>query len=229
MFDRRSHTSPSNDSDSHHSASDSDSDTGGDDSDGNVPEKSKGRRCRCTSVLTVHVDSFRSMKRQGGELKKRCHYTPKGDREACLRDVKQQNVWLLPNVFDASGNYLNCRSCVESVLGVSKQRLATLRKLKLGVKPLNHGLAAKSSNRSVPEVKQQFLEFVDYSRSLTGRRLGSSSARYYFDAVYTSFRAPDKKDENYDAKMKRSVVGCFNQAQKLSAFRAVPTLQHSSG
>lgn len=115
--------------------------------DGKVWGKSNGRRCSCTTVLAVHADVFRRMKRQGGELKKRYRYTPKGVRSTCFKNVKQHNKWLLANIIEPSGNYLYCRR----------------RKVKSRVKPLSHDLTAKSSNRSVPEVKQQFLEFVDYS------------------------------------------------------------------
>lgn len=114
------------------------------------------------------------MMREGGDLKKRCRCTPKGDREGCFRDINQQNEWLLANIFDASGNYLYCRNCVQRVIGLSNQCLARLRKVKIGVKPSKHALPAKPSNRSVQEVKDKFLKFVDYFRSPNRRRLGSS-------------------------------------------------------
>ena len=86
----------------------------------------RDRECPCRTVLVVHAEAFRSMKRQGGDLKKRCKYTPKGDKDGCYRDINQQNDWLLSNVFDASGNYLYCCTCVQSIL-VSRPRLARLR------------------------------------------------------------------------------------------------------
>ena len=58
-----------------------------------------------------------------------------------------------------------------------------------------------------------------------GRRVGSSSAEYYLDAVYSSFRAPAKNAENYDAKVKRSVVGGFNLSQQASG---LPTVNNES-
>ena len=41
-------------------------------------------------------------------------------------------------------------------------------------------------------MKAKFLEFVDASRAPNGRRVGSSSPVYYFDAMFSSFRVPDK-------------------------------------
>ena len=170
----------------------------------------RDRECSCRTVLVVHAEAFRSVKRQGGDLKKRCKYMPKGDKDGCYRDINQQNDLLLSNVFDASGNYLYYCTCVQSILGVSRPRLARLRKIKQGLKPAKHGLSAVPSNHSDTDLKKRFLEFVDHSRSPNGRRLGSSSAQYYFDAAYTSFRMPDKKDPKHEEKMKRSVVGSVN-------------------
>ena len=43
---------------------------------------------------------------------------------------KQQNKWLLDNVFDSYGNYNFCISCIMNILNVSSRRLHRLRKIK---------------------------------------------------------------------------------------------------
>lgn len=156
----------------------------------------------------------------GSTLKRRQHYKPKGTASA-KQDIKAQNAWLLSNVFDASGNYLYFLGCIVSVLGVGGKHLARLRKVKQGELSGEHKLKGKQSKRSKSDVKAKFLEFVDLSRSANGRRVGSSSAEYYFDAINSSFRAPDKQDKEYEKKVRRSVVGCFNKAQEESGLPTV--------
>ena len=68
----------------------------------------------------------------------------------------------------------------------------------------------------------KFLEFIDASCALKGHRVGISSPVYYFDAMFSSFRAPDKKDQTYETKVQRSVVGCFNLAQKVVVLAFMP-------
>ena len=110
-------------------------------------------------------------------------------------------------------------------LGVSSQWLTRLCKVKRKEESRDHGLSKRKSNRARTDMNAQFLAFVDASRSPNGRRVGSSSAEYYFDAVYSSFRAPAKNAENYDAKVKRSVVGGFNLSQQASG---LPTVNNES-
>ena len=49
--------------------------------------------------------------------------------------------------------------------------------------------------------------------------------RHYFDTMFSSFRAPDKKDQTYETKVRCSVVGCFNLAQKANN---LPTVGNTS-
>ena len=159
------------------------------------------KTCGCRVVLETHAETFKNMKSTGTALKKKQRYQPKGDATAAYRDVKGQNNWLLSNIFDVSGNYLYCVGCMVGVLGVGEKRLARLRKVKAGNLPPEHKLAGKQSHFAMPEVKAKFVEFVDASRAPNGRRVGSSSPEYYFDAVYSSFRSPDKIDKQYDTKV----------------------------
>ena len=181
--------------------------------------------CGCKVVLSAHVESFHAMKITGVELKKRQRYQPKGDPAKSYRDLNSQNSWLLANVFDASGNFLYCKACIMSALCISHQRLTRLRKVKRSGTPAVHGLASKPSNRSNPMLKAKFLDFVDASRAPNGRRVGSSSAEYFFDAAYTSFRAPDTGADKYEEKARRSVVGAFNLSQQADA---LPTCSNNA-
>ena len=61
----------------------------------------------------------------------------------------------------------------------------------------------------------KFLEFIDVSCALKGHRVGISSPVYYFDAMFSSFRAPDKKDQTYETKVQCSVVGCSTWHKRL--------------
>eukprot|EP00117_Sycon_ciliatum_P041685 scpid81840/ scgid30444/ len=149
----------------------------------------------------------------GTDLKKRKRYLPKGDKEKAYRCLKKQNDWLISNVFDASGNFLYCRSCITRTLRVSNQRLSRLRKMRHKYIPPEHGLQAKQPNRAKSTVKAQFLEFVDANRAPNGRRAGSSSAENFFDAQFNCFCSPDKGVADHDIRARRSVVGSFNLSQ----------------
>lgn len=186
-------------------------------------EAPPAKSCGCRVVLSVHSESFQAMLQTDRELKKRQRYKPTGDK--AFRDMKAQNEWLLSNIFDVSGNYLYCKSCVMSILGVSSQRLSRLRKVKRKEAPAEHGLRGKKSNRARTELRNQFITFVDASSFPNGRRIGSSSAEKYFDAVYSSIRAPSKQDKNYDSKIRRSVVGAFNLMQQSTG---LPTVNNES-
>ena len=86
----------------------------------------------CAPVLEKYATTFREMKRQGSELKRRKLINPhpkKQDKEH-YRDLVKQNDWIRNNIFDATGNYLFCCRCVHHGLGISFQRLARQRKIK---------------------------------------------------------------------------------------------------
>ena len=113
-----------------------------------------------------------------------------------------------------SGNYLYCQARITAIVGVSKQRLARLRKIKRKQTLESHGLTSKPSNRTARDVKAQFLQFVDASRAPNSCHAGSSSAEYYFDAAFTSFRPPARGSTSFDTKNRRSAVGSFNLSQE---------------
>ena len=86
----------------------------------------------CAPVLQKYAITFKGMKRQGSELKKRKRINPhlKKPETQQYRDLVRQNEWLRCNVFDAVGNYLFCCKCVHHALGVSYQRLSRQRSVK---------------------------------------------------------------------------------------------------
>ena len=86
----------------------------------------------CAPVLQKYADTFRDMKRQGSELKRRklINLHPKRPSTVQYRDLVKQNEWIRNNIFDATGNYLFCCRCVHFGLGISFQRLSRQRKVK---------------------------------------------------------------------------------------------------
>ena len=86
----------------------------------------------CAPVLQKYADTFRDMKRQGSELKRRKLINPHPKRPSTeqYRDLVKQNEWIRNNIFDATGNYLFCCRCVHHGLGISFQRLSRQRKVK---------------------------------------------------------------------------------------------------
>ena len=188
------------------------------------PGAKKKKSCDCSVALGAQEQHFKAIKVTGTVLKKRQRYKAKGNADYLHRDLKAQNAWLLTNIFDASGNYLYCVSCIVSILCVREKRLARLRKVKRGELPAEHKLSGKPSHRAKTDLKANFLAFVDASRA-NGHRVGSSSPEYYFDAMFSTFCSPDKKDQAYETKVRRSVVGCFNLAQKANN---LPTVGNTS-
>ncbi len=67
----------------------------------------------------------------GSSLKKRKLNPPKkrGSIDA-YRNMTAQNAWLLSNVYDSRGNYIFCQECVKYYLGIGKQRMSRLRRIK---------------------------------------------------------------------------------------------------
>ena len=94
--------------------------------------------CRvCHVSLRVLADTFKGMRHTGSALKKRKSNPPKKRRSIdSYRDLSAQNAWLLANVYNANGNYIFCQECVVHYLGVGKQRLSRLRKVKIAVNTL---------------------------------------------------------------------------------------------
>ena len=86
----------------------------------------------CAPVLCKYSETFKSMKRQGSELKKRKEINPhpKKPNFDHYRDLTKQNEWLRSNIFDAMGNFLFCCKCVNAALGISYKRLASQRSVK---------------------------------------------------------------------------------------------------
>ena len=97
------------------------------------PSEWNDKVCRsCAPVLIKYSATFKGMKRQGTELKRRKSINPHPKRPATeqYRDLVKQNEWLRNNVFDSLGNYLFCSRCIHYALGVSYQRLSRQRSVK---------------------------------------------------------------------------------------------------
>ena len=60
--------------------------------------------------------------------------------------MTRQNTWLVNNIFDPTGNYLHCMTCVCLAFGVNKKRLARLRDLKVKGESNLHGSCGKPSH-----------------------------------------------------------------------------------
>ena len=86
----------------------------------------------CAPVLIKYCETFKGMKRQGSELKRRklINPHPKQPDKEQYRALVKQNEWLRNNVFDSLGNYIFCSRCVHHALGVSYQRLSRQRSIK---------------------------------------------------------------------------------------------------
>ena len=89
-------------------------------SSGSVP-------CSTCSCLLASKGIFDSMVHQGRELSKRKKQRMK--RGDLYYNVKDQNQFLMKNIFDAVGNYVYHRNCVIAVYKVGSSRLARLRKI----------------------------------------------------------------------------------------------------
>ena len=85
----------------------------------------------CPLRLEKLVPAFRAAGMHGIYLHNRhlSHSTPKTSRRQ-HRNYKQENEWLLQNVFDSQGNYVFCYSCILAWLEIYQGRLTKLRKVK---------------------------------------------------------------------------------------------------
>lgn len=74
-----------------------------------------------------------------------------------------------------------------------------------------HSLAGHPSNHSKRDVMADFLEFVYLNSRPNGRHAGSYNAQFFIPKF--SCIAPPRPGENYDHKVKASVVSEINRAQ----------------
>ena len=77
----------------------------------------------------------------------------------------------------------------------------------------HHGNAAKPSNSAKQTVREQFLSFVDANIQPNGRKADSSGPTHYFVPTFSTIQMPKKDVSNYQARLRRSVVGEFNRIQ----------------
>ena len=87
---------------------------------------------QCAPVLSRYRETFLSMVHKGSELKRKKAINPNPIKTGAIsyRDVVKQNEWLRQNCYDSLGNYLYCGTCIQSAIGVSKDRLAKQRNIK---------------------------------------------------------------------------------------------------
>ena len=85
----------------------------------------------CPPQLEKLVPAFKAAGMHGINLHNRhlSHSTPKTSRRQ-HRNYKQENEWLLQNVFDSQGNYVFCYSCILAWFEIYQGRLTKLRKVK---------------------------------------------------------------------------------------------------
>lgn len=77
-----------------------------------------------------------------------------------------------------------------------------------------HGLSAKTSNSAKVNVMKEFISFVDAVSQPNGRSEKSHGPTSYFLSKFTTVQMPKKNVANYEEKLRRSVVGEFNQCQR---------------
>ena len=131
------------------------------DNDGEDAPRRKVKKWACRTVLEIHRELFQAMKVTGSTLKKRQKRYQATSATNRFRDLRRQNDWLFANVFDVSGNYLYCKLCIESVLGVNNKRLARLRKHKVeGGVQSTHKLAGTSNHAKPATVLNDFNSVV---------------------------------------------------------------------
>jgi hypothetical protein len=106
----------------------------------------------CAPVLQKYAVTFKGLKRQGSELKRRkwINPHPKQPETQQYRDLVKQNDWLRSNIFDTLGNYIFCCGCVHHALGISFQRLARQRAIKRRL----HSEPLRSMTKSQVEVER---------------------------------------------------------------------------
>ena len=87
---------------------------------------------KCKPILSRYRDLFVELTHRGSELTKRKHARPNPTRPNAVpyRDIKRQNEWITENLFDPMGNYLFDAACIRGALGISKNRLTRLRRVK---------------------------------------------------------------------------------------------------
>ena len=97
---------------------------------GEESESIKSSSCACQETLGKFTDSFNRMLHTGQKLVNRASIQQPKTANKKYRNIKQQNKWLLDNVFDSYGNYLFCFSCIKNILDVGGKRLHRLREIK---------------------------------------------------------------------------------------------------
>ena len=77
-----------------------------------------------------------------------------------------------------------------------------------------HGHSGKTSNSAKSDVQSDFLNFVDCNCQPNGRAAESHGPTHYFISKFTTIQTPKPGVSNYVQRLKRSVVGEFNRAQR---------------
>lgn len=149
------------------------------------------------------------MKVTGAVLKKRQQYKAKGDAGTeCL--ATGQHLWHVQA-------YITCTVLLVLSLflvGVQEEHLTRLHKVKRSELPAEHQISGKPSHHASLIWKLSFLNSM--MLLIMDHIVGSSSPKYYFDAMFSSLWqcTSNNKDQTYGTKVRHSVAGCFNLAQK---------------
>jgi hypothetical protein len=86
--------------------------------------------CTCEKALVQFSGMFKKFVHSNHKLNNNePDQEPKMSTKA-IRSIKEQNKWLVANVFDSYGNYLFCCSCIKKILRVGGTRLHRLREIK---------------------------------------------------------------------------------------------------
>ena len=84
-----------------------------------VDDLSSESFCTCKENLGKFSEKFKNLL-----------HPSKASDQTKSKNFKQQNKWLLENIFDSHGNYLYCFACIKKILGVGGDRLNRLREIK---------------------------------------------------------------------------------------------------
>ena len=77
-----------------------------------------------------------------------------------------------------------------------------------------HGNAGRASNSCKTSVMEDYLTFVDANSQPNGRSIESSGPTFYFISKFLTLQTPESTCSHYPERLRRSVVGEFNRAQR---------------
>ena len=112
------------------------------------------------------------------------------------------------------GKYVIMPDSEESSFKTWWQSLPELAVISVRYPYTRHGNTGKPSNSAKATVLNDFLAFVDANSQPNGRSGDSSGPTHYFVSKFATVQAPKPGCHHYEERLKRSVVGEFNRAQR---------------